>query len=125
MLDDHAYEHITKLIVEGYRGGQLYHSIADDDEGDESQYRGWWDAKFLPQPTDEPPPIWRCTWCGKDTLQKPCIHCDSEAVVDRTKPHHPEWSRHTAIEVECKVCDRRGPYSIQHSTEMCPGNPPQ
>ncbi len=65
-------------------------------------------------------PIWRCTWCCKDTKTKACEHCGSDhAVSDRTKPHRPEWSRKTMTTVECKVCDREGPYSIQGSSELC------
>jgi len=65
----------------------------------------------------EKPPIWRCTWCCKDTKTIPCEHCKSDmSAIDRTKPHRPEWSRYSINEVECKVCDRRGPYAIQHES---------
>ena len=59
-------------------------------------------------------PIFRCTWCCKDTESKPCQHCGNECcVVDRTKPHTPEWSRKTIATVECKICDRQAPYASQ------------
>lgn len=62
----------------------------------------------------------RCSWCCRDTRTKPCEHCDNDmAVIDRTKPHRPEWSRASTSEVECKICDRRGPYSIQRESAWC------
>lgn len=65
-------------------------------------------------------PIWRCTFCCKDTKTKECEHCGNDvSTVDRTQPHAPEWSRATSEEVECKVCDRRAPYTEQGSSAQC------
>jgi len=64
-------------------------------------------------------PILRCIWCCKDTKTSPCEHCGSDNVVDRTKPHEPHWSRATISQVECKICDRRGPYEIQSERGLC------
>ncbi len=71
----------------------------------------------------ESTPILRCTWCCKDTPTSPCHRCGNDVcLTDRTKPHRPEWSRKTISTVECKVCDRSGPYSIQTTSDDCPGN---
>ena len=65
-------------------------------------------------------PILRCTWCCADTATNPCERCGNDhTITDRTIPHIPEWSRRSMQEVECKVCDRRGPYSIQANPAWC------
>lgn len=64
--------------------------------------------------------VLRCTWCCKDTTTSPCEHCGNiDTISNRRAPHRAEWSRATIKEVECKVCDRRGPYSIQTESTWC------
>jgi hypothetical protein len=119
LLDDHAIEHIRNMTDKGFVAGQLVQEL--EYESVLITYAGWWTYKYLAvEPTGESRPIWRCTWCCKDTTTIPCEHCGNDlSVTDRTKPHHPEWSRYSISEVECKVCDRRGPYSLQRESSWC------
>ena len=65
----------------------------------------------------------RCIQCCSSTSTSPCEHCGSEFVEDPSKPHRAHWSRATMEEVECKICLRRGPYSIMFDSnaDECKG----
>lgn len=72
--------------------------------------------------SEETKPVMRCTWCCCDTGEDEdgdCVRCGNHTLVDRAKPHMPHWSRKTIDTVECKVCDRSGPHSIQASPDLC------
>lgn len=118
-LDEDALFHIQAMRLNGFEAGELLSSAVTDD-GAQVEFRGWWMSAFKVVEDDDSRPILRCTWCCRDTATIPCEHCDNDATIsDRTKPHRPEWSRATVREVECKVCDRRGPYDIQRSSAWC------
>jgi hypothetical protein len=64
-------------------------------------------------------PVLRCAWCCADVQFNPCERCGNTCVLDRTKPHYPEWSRKTFDAVECKVCDRERPNEGHGTDNWC------
>lgn len=120
LLDERARTHTREMTDDGFTAGQLHETVESELEGMQITYIGWWTYKYIEVPDFQEKPIWRCTFCCKDTKTIPCEHCQNDlSVTDRTKPHRPEWSRYSIQEVECKVCDRRGPYSIQQTDTWC------
>lgn len=55
----------------------------------------------------------RCIWCCRDTKTRPCEHCKSDQVYEKTTRHRPHWSRATINNVECLICGRIGSYDEQ------------
>ena len=58
-----------------------------------------------------------CVWCCKEVESN--HDCANPMLFNPSLPHDPWWSRKSINEIECLICGRSGPHSLQVEGKKC------